>query len=73
VRISVQVKPNSHQEKIEKVGTSYIVYVKAPPVENRANNALIKLLSEHFRVPKSYIIIVSGHKSKRKIIDIKSA
>ena len=70
MRISVQVKPNSRQEKIEKTNTGYRAHVKAPPIDNQANNALIKLLSVYFKIPKSRITIISGLKSKRKLIKI---
>jgi hypothetical protein len=69
-KISVFIKPNSKQEKVESSATGYIVYVKEPPIENRANNALVKLIAEHFKIPKSKVKITSGLKSKRKIIEL---
>lgn len=71
MKISVVVKPNSRKEKVEKSENCYIVSVREPPVENKANLAVIKLLSDFFDVPKSQITIVSGQKSKRKIINLK--
>ena len=70
MKISIRVKPNSKTEKIEKSGEFFTVYVKEPARENKANLAVINLLSEHFKVPKSQISIVSGLKSKQKIIEI---
>ena len=71
MKISITVKPKSRQERIEKTADGYIAYVKEQPIENRANRALIKLLSEYFGVPKSEISISSGIKSKQKIVEIK--
>jgi hypothetical protein len=34
MKISVTVKLKSKQEKVEKVDDGYLVYVKAPPIEN---------------------------------------
>lgn len=70
MRISVRVKPKSREEKIEKIDNGYTVYIKEQPIENRANIALIKLLSKYFNVPKSKINILAGIKSKNKIIEI---
>jgi len=71
MKIMVKVKPNSKQEKVEKLSeTEYVVHVKAPAKEGKANYAVIQLLSEHFRTPKSNISIIKGHKSRNKIIDI---
>lgn len=71
MRLSVTVKPRSKQEKVEKTDHGYTVYVKEPPVKNKANKALTKLLSRHFSVPKSQIAILSGLKSKQKVVEIK--
>lgn len=72
MRISIRVKPRSREEKIERTEDGYIAYVKEQPIENKANRALIRLLSEYFGIPKSQIIISSGMKSKQKIVEIKN-
>ena len=74
MKLSITVKTRAKQEKIEKTdgGCGYTVHVKEPPVENKANSAIIKLLSKYFRVPKSQITILSGMQSKRRIIEIKN-
>jgi len=69
--ISVRVNPNSKKELVEKTGErEYIVRVKAAPVEGKANEAVIKLLSEHCDIPKSRISILKGHSGKTKLIEI---
>ena len=71
MKISVRVKLNMKEEKVEKMGDAFTVYVKEPAKEGRANRAVIELLSEYFKVPKSHIVILSGMKSKQKIIGVK--
>lgn len=71
MKISITVKTRSKKEMVEKTENKYVVYVKEQPIENRANMALIKLLSEYFDVPKSQVAILSGTKSKQKIVEIK--
>ncbi len=71
MKISVIVKPNMNEERIEKEGGIYTVFVKEPARENKANRAVIELFSEYFKVPKSKIFILSGLRSKQKIIEIK--
>lgn len=71
MKITVKIKPNSRVESVEKDGErSFIVRVKAPAKEGRANDALVDALSEHFNIPKSRIRIAHGRNSKNKIIDI---
>ena len=70
MKISVKIKLKSKENKVEIKNNEYIVFTKELPIEGRANNAVIELLSEYFKVPKSNIKIISGHKSKNKIIEI---
>ena len=70
MKISVKVKPNSKTDKVEKADDSFLIHVKEPPQENKANRAVINLLAEYFQVPKSQIIILKGKKSRQKIVEI---
>lgn len=70
MKISVKVKPNSKIEKVEQADGFFLIYVKEPPQEDRANQAVINLLSKYFKVPKSRISILKGKKSRQKIIEI---
>lgn len=67
----VKVKPNSKQQKIEEQPDgSLTVHLKSPPVDGKANEELIKLLSEKFDVPKFHIRIKSGLSSRQKLVEI---
>ena len=70
MKINVRIKPRSKRPKVEKTEDGYVVYVSAPPIENKANKALVEALSDHLNVPKSRISIVSGLKSKNKVVEI---
>ncbi len=71
MRISVKVKANSKEEKVEQTGNNqFIIKVRAPAQEGKANRAMIKLLSKYFDIPKSLIIISKGQQNSNKIIDI---
>ncbi|HTL47210.1 MAG TPA: DUF167 domain-containing protein [Verrucomicrobiae bacterium] len=68
-KLIVTVKPNARKEEVFELGENrFRVSVKAPPAEGRANEAVIEALHVHFRRPKSCFSIVSGHKSKNKIV-----
>ena len=68
MKIFVKAKPNAKQEKIEKVDeTHFIVSVKEPPRQGRANEAIAKALAEYFKMNRSAFKLVSGFKSKNKI------
>jgi uncharacterized protein (TIGR00251 family) len=69
--IQVKVKPNSSQQKIEiQEDGALVVFLRSPPIDGKANEELIKLLSKKFDVPKSSITIASGRSSKTKRVEI---
>ena len=71
MKISFKVKTGSKKETVERIDdTNYIAHVKAPPVEGKANDALVSLLSDYFGVPKSHIQIIKGTTSKYKLVEI---
>ncbi len=71
MRIYIKVIPKSSQNKIEKtVDGSYKVWVTVVPEKGKANQAVIKLLSKHFKVAKSQIEIVGGKTAREKIVDV---
>lgn len=71
MKIFVKAKPNSANEKVEKIDEkNFIVSVKEPPVNGLANKAIIKALSGFLGVHQTRIKITSGHTSKQKIIEI---
>jgi uncharacterized protein (TIGR00251 family) len=70
MKIQVKVKPNSRTEEISQEGDSFIVSVKEPPREGKANLAVIKLLAGHFGVPKSQVRILSGFGSRSKVVEV---
>jgi len=67
--IEIKVVPNSNEEAVIEA-EPLIVRVKEPPTKGKANKAVVKLLSEYFN---ANVRIVSGTKSRRKIVEIEEA
>jgi len=71
MRLTIIAKPKKKQEKVIQISPSiYAVSVKEPPINGRANDAIIKALAKYFLISPSLIAIVSGHTSKIKIIEV---
>lgn len=71
MKTNVKAKPNSREEKVEKVGENeFIVSVKEPPINGLANKAIIQALAEYFKISSSRIKIISGFTSRSKIVEI---
>ncbi len=71
MKIFVQAKPGSREEKVEQTdGTHFTVSVKEPPVQGKANRAIVDALAKHLGVERHRVRIVSGHTSRHKRIEI---
>lgn len=72
LQIRVKVIPRAKKNEISGVmdDGSLKVRLAAPPVDGRANQALIKLLAETLGVPPSNISIISGERGRIKRIFI---
>lgn len=71
MRITVRAKPSVKEERVEEVGPQeFIVAVKEPPREGKANAAIIRALAEHFGVPPSRVRLVSGFTYRQKMFDV---
>ena len=70
MKVGAVVHPNSKRERIEKdlLGTLHI-YVNQPPLEGKANRAVISALADYFKVSKASIKLISGAKSKYKLFE----
>ena len=51
-------------------GDSLKVRIKAPPVDGKANNYLVKFIAKAFGVSKSRVSIISGELSREKRLKI---
>ncbi|MBC2600513.1 DUF167 family protein [Puniceicoccus vermicola] len=71
--LSVKVKPNAKTSELaEQEDGTWKASLKSPPVDGKANQELIKLISKSFRCPKSDVAIKSGAGSRLKRITIAS-
>jgi len=70
MKILIKVAPNSRVEEVISDKDKFLVRVKEPAKEGKANKAVIRLLAKHFKVPQSSIRVVSGLGSKNKVIEI---
>lgn len=71
MKIEVVVHPNSKNPRVEKDLTEMIhVFVNAPPLEGKANKAVVESLAEYLKVKKSKIVLIRGQKSKSKVFEV---
>lgn len=67
----VKVKPGSRVEELaEQPDGTWLARVKAPPVDGKANEALIALVAAHFGVRKAQVAIKSGASGRLKLVSV---
>jgi uncharacterized protein (TIGR00251 family) len=72
VTLAVRAQPGAKKTAIAGVygegdATQLKIAVQAPPVEGRANEALIRFLAATFDLPRSSVEIVSGELGRGKV------
>jgi len=71
VVLKIRVEPRSSKKGIAGIiGDTLKVKVHSPPVGGAANEELIEILSEKFKIKKSLIKIIRGHTARDKVIEI---
>jgi uncharacterized protein (TIGR00251 family) len=69
--LSVQVNPNARQNKVVGLQDGLLkVMIAAPPKRGKANQELLKFLSEVLGTSKSNLTIEQGATSRKKTIGI---
>jgi hypothetical protein len=69
MKIQVITKAKARSSKVVQItDTVYEISVKAPPLEGKANLAVIEAVAEHFRVHKNQVRIISGFTSVNKTV-----
>lgn len=74
MKLSIRVTPNAKRDEILGwKGDVLRVKVSAPPVDGKANAALIELLAEALGIAKSAITIIAGVAARSKVIELTGA
>lgn len=68
--IQARIIPRSSRNAVVKENESFRVYTTVAPTDGKANQAVIKILADFFKVPKSAVVILRGHTARDKVIEI---
>jgi uncharacterized protein len=68
--ITVRVSPKSSRALVQETGGAYKVYCTKPAADGQANEQVIGLLADHFKIKKYRVRIVRGEASRTKSVEI---
>ena len=80
MKIFVKAKPGAKTMRVERIDEGlfnvkkdearFVVAVKEPPIDGRANQAIEKAIAAYFHVPPSRVRMAKGHTSKNKVLEL---
>jgi uncharacterized protein (TIGR00251 family) len=70
VTVDLRVQPRARRAALETVDGALKAAVTAPPEDGKANAALIALLAEHWRLPKSSFDVIKGQTARAKTVRV---
>ncbi|MEK7531100.1 MAG: DUF167 domain-containing protein [Patescibacteria group bacterium] len=69
--VKVTVTPGAKRERVDvKSPTHLVISVKEPAKQNLANRRVIELIARHYAVTKNKVRMVSGHRSRNKVLSV---
>ena len=72
--LTLHVQPGAKKTEIMGVhGNALKIRLSAPPVDGKANAALVEFIAARLGLAKSAIRLISGQTSRRKILEIAAA
>ncbi len=71
VTFSVRVHPRAKKDALTGVhGDALKLSLTAPPVEGRANDAVVEFFAQLLRLPRSSVTIAAGQTSRNKVVRV---
>jgi len=74
VTLTLHIQPGAKKTEIAGLhGDALKIRLAAPPVDGKANEALVKFVAEALKLPKSAVNLKSGQTSRRKVLEVQGA
>jgi uncharacterized protein (TIGR00251 family) len=71
ITLTLHIQPAAKKTEFAGLhGDALKIRLAAPPVDGKANEALIKFIAETLGLPKAAVNLKSGQSSRRKVIEV---
>lgn len=71
IRLKIQVQPGASKSEIAGLHAGRLkVRIKSPPVDGKANTALVEFFADVFGVGKSWVKLIAGVSARSKTVEI---
>ena len=74
ITLTLHIQPGARKTEVAgQHGEALKIRLAAPPVDGKANEALLRFVAETLGLPKSAVSLKSGQTSRRKVLEISGA
>ena len=71
VTLTLHIQPGAKRSELAGLhGDALKIRLAAPPIEGRANDALLKFIAELFGVPQRQVELLRGGQSRHKLVKV---
>lgn len=71
ITLTLHIQPGAKKTEFAGLhGDALKIRLAAPPVDGKANEALVKFIAETLGLPKSAVLLKSGQTSRRKVVEV---
>ena len=74
ITLTLHIQPGAKKTEFAgRHGDALKIRLAAPPVDGKANEALVKFIAATLHLPKSSVMLKSGQTSRRKVLEVSGA
>jgi len=74
ITLTLHIQPGAKKTEFAGLhGDALKIRLAAPPVDGKANEALVRFVAETLKLPKSAVTLKSGQTSRRKVIEVQGS
>ena len=71
ITLTLHIQPGAKKTAFAGLhGDALKIRLAAPPVDGKANEALLRFVAETLHLPKSSVCLKSGQTSRRKVVEV---
>lgn len=72
--LTLHIQPGAKKTEVTGLhGDALKIRLSAPPVDGKANEALLRFVADTLDLPKSVVTLKSGQTSRRKVVEVSPA
>lgn len=74
ITLTLHIQPGAKKTEFAGLhGDALKIRLAAPPVDGKANDALVKFIAETLGLPRAAVHLKSGQTSRRKVLEVSGA